>query len=76
MLQTIALIGGHVPCACTEATRITIAGHSVPIGPVTVLFAVAILFLVPAVVYGWVRRRIEARAMRGVLDGPGSGSGQ
>ncbi len=54
-------------CACSDATRLHAGAFSIPVGPVTVLFAaVAVLFL-PPVVLGWVARRREARAMRRVL---------
>ena len=67
LFQLVVLSIERVPCACTEATRIAIGPYSVPVGPVSAIFAAVIVLLAPAVVYGWVRRLLEARAMQAVL---------
>lgn len=72
MFNAVVLMTEHVPCACTEATRIVVGSHSVPVGPVTVVFAVAILLFAPAALYGRIRRVLEARAMRAVLAESGA----
>ncbi len=64
-LLVLARLPGH--CACSDVTRIQAGPFSIPVGPLTVIFAlVAVLFL-PPMLLGWVSRRREARAMQRVL---------
>lgn len=56
---------GH--CACSDATRLHVGAFSIPVGPVTVLFAAVAVLFIPPVLVGWAARRREARAMRRVL---------
>lgn len=63
------LAQGAVGCACSSATHVQLGPWSVPVGPLTaIVLAVALLFG-PAVLFGWVVRRRQARAMRDALRG-------
>lgn len=57
-------------CACSDATRVSLIGYEVPVGPVTAVFALTALLFAPPSIAGWLARRRAAAAMRRVLDAP------
>lgn len=59
-------------CACSDVTRVHFAGLSIPVGPVTVLFAAVVVLFLPPTLVGWAARRRETREMNRVLDAKGS----
>lgn len=72
MIDTTALVLAaqvHSRCACSDATRVYLAGHEIPVGSTTVIFAVTALLFAGPVIAGRIARIREARAMRRVLDG-------
>lgn len=70
-MAPLPLLAQHVVhCACSDATRVQLGPWSVPVGPVTVIFAVTALVFAPPALYGWLTRRRRARAMRDVLSDP------
>ena len=69
-LMILAQITGH--CACADATRVSLGPWSVPVGPVTVIFALTAAVFGPAVFASWLARRRRARAMDAVLRGASS----
>lgn len=61
------LAASRPPCACAEFTRVSIGPFSLPVGILTVVFGLVLLLLLPAIAWGAVLRRREARAMADVL---------
>ncbi len=55
-------------CACSDATRLEVAGVSIPVGPATALLVLTLALFAPPFVASLFARRREARAMRRVLD--------
>lgn len=71
-MTPLSLLAQHVVhCACSDATRVQLGSWSVPVGPVTVIFAATAMIFAPPAAFGWITGHRRARAMRDVLSAPG-----